>query len=303
MAETASQPGRVRNEPEPIVRIDAVRKAYGRSVALEDVSLAIERGEMFALLGASGSGKTTLLRLVAGFEQPDAGRIVVDGRDMTGVPAYERPVNIMFQSYALFPHMSVAANVAFGLRQETGPRRLSKAEIRERVQAALALVRLEGFERRRPQALSGGEQQRVALARAIVKRPKVLLLDEPLAALDRKLRESTQLELKRVQAETGITFVIVTHDQDEAMSLADRMAVLHAGRIAQVGPPKAIYERPESVYVAGFIGTANLVSGTIMALDPLGAIVRAPELGCDIDVADVPPDVGVGDTLHVALRP
>jgi putrescine transport system ATP-binding protein len=180
---------------------------------------------------------------------------------------------------------------------------LAKAEIRDRTRAALALVRLEGFEQRRPHELSGGEQQRVALARAIVKRPKVLLLDEPLAALDRKLREATQLELVRVQAETGITFVIVTHDQDEAMSLSDRMAVLNAGRIVQVGPPKAIYERPDSVYVADFIGTANLVVGTIVALDARGATVDCAELGCAIVVGDVPPGVAVGDTLHASVRP
>jgi putrescine transport system ATP-binding protein len=287
----------------PIVEIDGVRKTFGQTVALDGVSLSIAHGEMFTLLGASGSGKTTLLRLLAGFERPDEGRILIDGRDMGAVAPYDRPVNLMFQSYALFPHMNVAANVAFGLRQLTGENRPSKAEIFDRTRSALALVRLEGFESRRPQQLSGGEQQRVALARAIVKRPKLLLLDEPLAALDRKLRESTQLELVRIQAETGIAFVIVTHDQEEAMSLSDRLAVLHAGRVAQVGPPKEIYENPCSAYVADFIGNVNLLRGRVTAMHGGSASIRCDELGCDLTVAHVPAGTGLGDTLHVAVRP
>jgi putrescine transport system ATP-binding protein len=287
----------------PIVEIDGVRKTFGQTVALDGVSLSIARGEMFALLGASGSGKTTLLRLLAGFERPDEGRILIDGRDMRSVAPYDRPVNLMFQSYALFPHMNVGANVAFGLRQLTGANRPSKAEIVDRTRAALALVRLEGFESRRPRELSGGEQQRVALARAIVRRPKLLLLDEPLAALDRKLRESTQLELVRIQAETGITFVIVTHDQEEAMSLSDRLAVLHAGRVAQTGPPKEIYENPQSAYVADFIGNVNLLRGRVTAMHGGSASIRCDELGCDLTVAHVPAGTGLGDTLHVAVRP
>jgi putrescine transport system ATP-binding protein len=287
----------------PIVEIEGVRKTFGTTVALDSVTLSVARGEMFALLGASGSGKTTLLRLLAGFDEPDAGRILIDGRDMRSVAPYERPVNMMFQSYALFPHMNVGANVAFGLRQQAGENRLSKEEIRERARAALSLVRLEGFDSRRPHELSGGQQQRVALARAIVKRPKLLLLDEPLAALDRKLRQSTQLELVRIQAETGITFVIVTHDQEEAMSLSDRMAVLHAGRVAQIGPPKEIYENPTNVYVADFIGNVNLLHGKVTALDGERASVDCTELGCALAVAIVPPGVRVGDTLHVAVRP
>lgn len=288
---------------EPIVRIESVRKTFGETVALDDLNLKVMPGEMFALLGASGSGKTTLLRLLAGFEQPDRGQIVIDGRDMTAVPPYERPVNMMFQSYALFPHMSVGDNVAFGLRQEARRERLSKTEIRERTGAALRLVRLVGYESRRPHQLSGGEQQRVALARAIVKRPKLLLLDEPLAALDRKLREATQVELVRIQAETGIAFVIVTHDQEEAMSLSDRLAVLHRGRVAQSGPPKQIYEFPKSVYVADFIGTVNLFRGPIASLGGEGARVQCQELERPVLVADPPPGVRVGETLDVALRP
>ncbi len=287
----------------PIVRMEAVRKGFGSSLALDEISLEVERGEMFALLGASGSGKTTLLRLLAGFEQPDRGRIVIDGRDVTAVPPYERPVNMMFQSYALFPHMSVGDNVAFGLRQGRGRERLSKAEIRERTREALQLVRLEGYESRRPGRLSGGEQQRVALARAIVKRPKLLLLDEPLAALDRKLRQATQLELVRIQAETGIAFVIVTHDQEEAMSLAGRLAVLHAGRIAQIGPPRQIYEFPASVYVADFVGASNLLRGPVAALGADGARVACAELEAPLLVAEPPAGVRVGTTLHVAVRP
>jgi putrescine transport system ATP-binding protein len=287
----------------PIVEIDGVRKTFGQTVALDGVSLAIAHGEMFTLLGASGSGKTTLLRLLAGFERPDEGRILIDGHDMRSVAPYDRPVNLMFQSYALFPHMNVGANVGFGLRQLTGEHRLSKAEISDRTRAALALVRLEGFESRRPHQLSGGEQQRVALARAIVKRPKLLLLDEPLAALDRKLRESTQLELVRIQAETGITFVIVTHDQEEAMSLSDRMAVLHAGRVAQVGPPQEIYENPCNAYVANFIGNVNLLRGQVTAMNGESASVRCDELGCALTVASVPAGTGLGDMLHVAVRP
>jgi putrescine transport system ATP-binding protein len=288
---------------ELLVQVESIRKTFGDTVALDSVNLDVKKGEMFALLGASGSGKTTLLRLLAGFEQPDQGRVVIDGRDMTAVPPYDRPVNMMFQSYALFPHMTVGANVAFGLRQERGRARLSRSQINQRTKDALHLVRLEGFEHRRPHQLSGGQQQRVALARAIVKRPKLLLLDEPLAALDRKLRELTQIELVRIQAETGITFIIVTHDQEEAMSLSERMAVLHNGRVAQVGPPRQIYEFPSSVYVADFIGTANLLEGRVTALSAEGARLDCAEIGGIVVVAAPPQATQVGDTLHVALRP
>jgi len=239
----------------PIVRIEGVTKRFGAITAVDSVDLAIERGELFALLGSSGCGKTTLLRLLAGFETPDAGRLVIDGQDMTGVPPHRRPINMMFQSYALFPHMNVADNVGYGLRREGLP----KPEVATRVAQALEQVRLSDYAARRPAHLSGGQRQRVALARALVKRPKLLLLDEPLAALDRKLREGTRFELVRLQEELGLTFVMVTHDQEEAMSMASRLAVMDVGRIVQVGSPHEIYERPRSRFVADFIGIVNIL--------------------------------------------
>ena len=251
----------------PIVTIERLTKRFGEIQAVAGVDLEIGRGELFALLGGSGCGKTTLLRLLAGFETPDAGRILIDGQNMTGVPPHLRPVNMMFQSYALFPHMNVAANVAYGLRRESVP----KVEIEARVAEALALVKLEGFGNRRPAQLSGGQRQRVALARALVKRPKLLLLDEPLAALDRKLREGTRFELVRLQEQLGLTFVIVTHDQEEAMSMASRLAVMDAGRIVQIGTPHELYEHPASRFVADFIGIANILDlgdGQWLALRP-----------------------------------
>jgi ABC-type Fe3+/spermidine/putrescine transport system ATPase subunit len=240
---------------DPIVSISGVSKRFGTVVAVEGVDLEVRRGELFALLGGSGSGKTTLLRMLAGFETPDAGRIVIDGQDMAAVPPHRRPVNMMFQSYALFPHMDVAGNVGYGLRREG----LAAAEIARRVGEALELVRLADHGKRRPNQLSGGQRQRVALARALIKRPKLLLLDEPLAALDRKLREGTRFELVRLQAELGLTFIMVTHDQEEAMSMAGRLAVMNEGRIAQVGTPHEVYERPRSRFVADFIGIANIL--------------------------------------------
>ena len=251
----------------PIVTIERLAKRFGETRAVAGVDIEIGRGELFALLGGSGCGKTTLLRLLAGFETPDAGRILIDGQDMTGVPPHLRPVNMMFQSYALFPHMNVAANVAYGLRRGG----VSKAETETRVADALALVKLEGFGSRRPAQLSGGQRQRVALARALVKRPKLLLLDEPLAALDRKLREGTRFELVRLQEQLGLTFVIVTHDQEEAMSMASRLAVMDAGRIVQIVTPHELYEHPASRFVADFIGIANILDlgdGRWLALRP-----------------------------------
>src|SRR3954462_5700357 len=226
----------------PLIRIEPVAKRFGGTVAVDDLTLDIFEREFFCLLGPSGCGKSTLLRMLAGFEEPSAGRVVLAGQDLVGVPPYRRPVNMMFQSYALFPHMTVAGNVAFGLRQE----RLPKGEIAARVDEMLALVQLAGFAGRKVDQLSGGQRQRVALARSLAKRPKGLLLDEPLAALDRKLREETRFELKELQTRLQTTFVIVTHDQDEAMALADRIAVMDRGRVAQVGTPADVYERPNS---------------------------------------------------------
>ncbi len=259
------------NEPwkhgdgKPFVRIDGVSKRFGDFVAVDSVSVDIYEREFFSLLGGSGCGKTTLLRMLAGLELPTAGRIFIDGQDMTRTPPYERPVNMMFQSYALFPHMNVWNNVAFGLRQD----RVPKPEIRDRVDQTLELVEMDRFAKRRPDALSGGQRQRVALARALVKRPKLLLLDEPLAALDKKLRERTQLELSRIQERVGITFVLVTHDQEEAMNLSTRIAVMREGRFDQIGTPREIYETPASRFVAGFIGSVNLLECEPLAADRL----------------------------------
>ncbi len=238
----------------PIIRIEGLTKRFGAVTAVDRIDLEVARGELFALLGGSGCGKTTLLRLLAGFETPDAGRLLIDGHDMTGVPPHLRPINMMFQSYALFPHMNVAENVGYGLRREG----VAKAEAATRVAEALEQVKLSDLFMRRPAQLSGGQRQRVALARALVKRPKLLLLDEPLAALDRKLREGTRFELVRLQEQLGLTFVMVTHDQEEAMSMASRLAVMHTGRVVQVGTPHEVYERPVSRFVADFIGIANI---------------------------------------------
>ncbi len=239
----------------PALRLQGVRKSYGSVAAVAGVDLAVLEGEFFTLLGPSGSGKTTLLRLIAGFERPDQGLIELGGRDVTGVPPHLRETNTVFQDYALFPHMTVAENIAYGLKIK----RLPEAERRERAERALRMVRLEGLGGRRPNQLSGGQRQRVALARAIVNEPRVLLLDEPLGALDLKLRQEMQLELKRIQREVGITFVYVTHDQEEALTMSDRIAVMAGGRIEQLGPPDEVYERPATEFVAGFIGISNLL--------------------------------------------
>ncbi|MEU8109818.1 ABC transporter ATP-binding protein [Nonomuraea muscovyensis] len=241
-----------------MLKIDGVTRRFGDVTALDGVSLEIGQGEFFALLGPSGCGKTTLLRIIAGFETPDGGTVTLDGDDLLAAPPNRRPISLMFQSYALFPHMTVARNVAYGLEQEKLPRQ----EIRKRVGEVLETVGLAEHGDRKPAQLSGGQRQRVALARSIVKRPRLLLLDEPLSALDKKVRADMQLELKRLQNEVGITFVVVTHDQEEAMSLADRIAVFHNGRVCQVDEPVALYERPSTPFVAGFVGANNLFEGT-----------------------------------------
>ncbi len=245
--------------PPADVRLEDVVKRFDEVVAVDGVTLEVPRGSFFALLGPSGCGKTTTLRMIGGFEEPTAGRIFLGERDVVGLPPYKRDVNTVFQSYALFPHMSIAQNVAFGLER----RGVDRAQIRGRVAEMLELVGLAGLERRKPRQLSGGQQQRVALARALVNHPRVLLLDEPLGALDLKLRKQMQLELKRIQHEVGITFVHVTHDQEEAMTMADAIAVMDRGRIEQLGPPQELYERPATAFVAGFLGVSNLLRGTV----------------------------------------
>jgi putrescine transport system ATP-binding protein len=262
---------------------------------VDGVSLAIERAEFFALLGPSGCGKSTLLRMVAGFETPDAGSVTIDGADMARVPPYRRPVNIMFQSYALFPHMSVARNVGFGLRQE----RLDRAAIGQRVGAMLDLVQMKGFGARRPGQLSGGERQRVALARALVKEPKLLLLDEPLTALDRKLREETRFELTRIHRRVGITFLMVTHDQEEAMSMASRIAVMRDGHIEQEGAPEFVYENPANRFVAGFLGAINLFEGKVAGAD--GALLWVETDAGRLAATHAP--LPSGTAVAVAARP
>jgi putrescine transport system ATP-binding protein len=266
---------------QPYIRIEEITKKFGEFVAVRDVSLNIFQGEIFCLLGGSGCGKTTLLRMLAGFEQPTAGRIFIDGVDMSGVPPYERPVNMMFQSYALFPHMTVEQNVGFGLKQEGLP----KTEIQRRVGEMLSIVKLNGYEKRKPHQLSGGQRQRVALARSLVKRPKLLLLDEPLGALDKKLREHTQFELVNIQERLGVTFIVVTHDQEEAMTLASRIGVMNQGQIAQVGTPHEIYEFPNSRFVADFIGNVNMFEGRIVEDEPDHVVIDTPELGGQIYVS------------------
>ncbi|MDY8107940.1 ABC transporter ATP-binding protein [Fulvimarina sp. 2208YS6-2-32] len=246
-------------EAKPFIRFEGVTKIFDGTAAIDDLSLNVFEREFFALLGASGSGKSTLLRLLAGFERPTSGRIILDGEDMTGIAPHRRPINMMFQSYALFPHMNVEANIAFGLKQDG----VARSERDDRVAEVLKLVKLEKYGKRKPHQLSGGQQQRVALARSLVKRPKVLLLDEPLGALDKKLREETQFELTDLQYELGMTFIMVTHDQEEAMTMADRIAVMGDGRILQIGTPPEIYEAPRSRFVADFIGTVNIFDGKV----------------------------------------
>ncbi|MGE0258407.1 MAG: ABC transporter ATP-binding protein [Alphaproteobacteria bacterium] len=280
-----------------LLEIIAASKSFGGAAAVDNVSLGVEAGEFFALLGPSGCGKTTLLRMIGGFETPDSGRIVIDGADVTDVPPYRRPVNMMFQSYALFPHLDVARNVAFGLKQEGMARR----ERERRVAEMLALVQMTGYERRRPRELSGGQRQRVALARALAKMPKLLLLDEPLAALDRKLREETRLELTGIQQRVGTTFLVVTHDQDEALGMASRIAVMNRGRLVQTGAPVEIYERPNSRFVADFVGKVNLFEGEVVA-GAGGHGLAVPEVP---EPLPLPPasEVRPGRRAMLALRP
>ncbi|MGN6452355.1 MAG: ABC transporter ATP-binding protein [Steroidobacteraceae bacterium] len=280
------------------VRIANVTKRFGEFVAVDAVSLDIRRGEIFCLLGGSGSGKTTLLRMLAGFERPSAGTIHIDGVDMSTIPPYERPVNMMFQSYALFPHMSVEKNVAFGLEQE----HLTRDAIRRQVGEILEIVQMSGLEGRKPHQLSGGQRQRVALARALVKRPKLLLLDEPLAALDKKLRERTQFELLNIQHRLGVTFIVVTHDQEEAMTLGQRLGVMNRGRIAQVGTPSDIYESPATRFVADFIGSVNMFEGRVGAAPADGLRLEVSELGCLLRAERAVSCVR-GATVWAAIRP
>lgn len=291
-------PQRTIDKANEYVRLENVTKRFGDFVAVDNVSLSIFKGEIFCLLGGSGCGKTTLLRMLAGFEAPSSGRIFIDGQDMADTLPYERPVNMMFQSYALFPHMTVEKNVAFGLEQEKLPRK----EIDQRVADMLEIVKLGELGRRKPHQLSGGQRQRVALARSLVKRPKLLLLDEPLGALDKKLRQATQFELINLQEKLGVTFVVVTHDQEEAMTLATRIGVMDRGEIVQVGSPTEIYEYPISKFVADFIGSVNMFEGRLIEDEPNYVRIQAPELSCTIYV-----DHGIssapGAAVWAAIRP
>src|SRR5215470_11866888 len=297
--EAAQAPAGTQRDPDQAyVRIAHLTKKFGDFVAVDDVSLDIRRGEIFCLLGGSGSGKTTLLRMLAGFEAPSAGSIYIDGADMSRIPPYERPVNMMFQSYALFPHMSVEKNIGFGLEQEG----LGRDEIRRQVGEILEIVKMSGYGARRPHQLSGGQRQRVALARALVKRPKLLLLDEPLAALDRKLREHTQFELLNIQQRLGVTFIVVTHDQEEAMTLGTRLGVMNHGRIVQVGTPSDIYESPASRFVADFIGSVNLFEGQVSDEGTDFVRIRCTELGCEVR-AERTVSCARGATVWTAIRP
>jgi putrescine transport system ATP-binding protein len=281
----------------PLVRFEAVSKRFSGVSAVAALSLDIFQGEFFALLGPSGCGKTTLLRLLAGLEMPDQGRVLLDGHDLASVPPHRRAVNMMFQNYALFPHLNVERNVAFGLKQDG----LRKAEIAARVADMLALVKLEGFAARKPHQLSGGQRQRVALARALVKRPRVLLLDEPLAALDKKLRGETQFELMHLRQKLGLTFLIVTHDQEEAMTVANRIGVMDQGRLVQVATPPEIYEQPNSRWVADFIGDVNLIEGRVVEVGESTATIMSQNAGkLHATAAN---DARPGDTVWVAVRP
>ena len=280
------------------VRVNDLVKIFGDTVAVRSVSLSVQRNEIFALLGSSGCGKSTLLRMLAGFEEATSGQIWLDGEDITRVPAYRRPVNMMFQSYALFPHMNVQANVAFGLRQEG----VDPAEIHDRVFEALDLVQMAGYSRRKPNQLSGGQQQRVALARSLVKRPKLLLLDEPMSALDKQIRQKTQIELVRILQQVGVTCIMVTHDQEEAMTMANRLAVMTEGQIVQSGAPQDVYAFPRSRFVAGFIGSTNLFTGTIVVDEPDRVAIESDDMSRPL-VVNHGVSEPIGMEVHVSIRP
>ena len=285
-------------EAEPFIKVQSVSKHFGDFTAVDSVDLDIYKGELFCLLGGSGCGKTTLLRMLAGFETPSSGSILIDGVNMNDVPPYERPVNMMFQSYALFPHMTVESNVGYGLRRDG----VAKAEIEQRVEDMLAMVELTQFRKRKPHQLSGGQKQRVALARALIKQPKMLLLDEPLAALDKRLRVQTQYELMNIQDKLGVTFVVVTHDQEEAMTLSTRIAVMDVGRLQQIGTPTEIYEFPTSRLVANFIGNANMFAGRITENGTDHVIVESKDPTCNFYI-DHGVSISEGTRVWVSLRP
>lgn len=283
---------------EPYIQIQGITKKFGDFVAIDHLSLDVYKNEFFALLGGSGCGKTTLLRMLAGFESPSEGRILLDGEDVSAIPPHERPVNMMFQSYALFPHMTVEKNIGFGLKQDKIP----AAEIKKQVDDMLDLVQLSEFATRKPHQLSGGQRQRVALARSLVKKPKLLLLDEPLGALDKKLRQQTQFELMNIQEELGITFMIVTHDQEEAMTVSSRIGVMDSGKLVQVSTPTEIYEVPNSRYVADFIGDVNLLKGRFAGSDEQGTAMECDHVECKVYAAQVL-DMPKGSEIWFAIRP
>ena len=283
---------------EPYIQIEGITKSYDEVTPIKDVSLSVYKGEFFSLLGRSGCGKTTLLRVLAGFEEVTSGRILIDGIDITNLPAYKRPVNMMFQSYALFPHMTVYQNIAFGLKQDG----LGKSAIDDRVKEMLSLVQLDGFGDRKPDQLSGGQRQRVALARTLAKRPKLILLDEPLTALDKRLREETQFELVNIQEKVGITFILVTHDQEEAMTMSTRMAVMEDGKIRQVGVPHDVYEFPNSRYVAEFIGSINLFDGITVEQGTDYVLIETPEIECRCHATHTG-TLPLGSNVTLAIRP
>ncbi len=296
--QAAPRPPTSAKKVESFLEIRNIVKLFDGVPAVDDITLTINRGEIFALLGASGCGKSTLLRMLAGFERPTRGQILLDGADIVDVPPYERPINMMFQSYALFPHMTVYDNVAFGLKQD----KLPKDEIAARVERMLTLVHMHEYGRRKPHQLSGGQRQRVALARSLAKRPKLLLLDEPMGALDKKLREEMQLELVNIIEQVGVTCVMVTHDQEEAMTMAGRIAIMNKGRLVQVGEPHDVYEYPNCRYSAGFIGSVNLLDGEVVENESDHAVIRCADMVQPIRV-DHGVETAVGMKVTVALRP